>query len=66
MPVFHALTIVNIRRETDDTVSIAFDVPPDLQAEYRYNAGQYLSMMNCGWRSRKSRAVYFQALPTRN
>ncbi len=44
MPVFHALTIANIRRETDDTISIAFDVPPDLQAEYRYNAGQYLTL----------------------
>ncbi|PHZ86660.1 1,2-phenylacetyl-CoA epoxidase subunit PaaE [Paremcibacter congregatus] len=44
MPVFHSLTISNIRKETDDTVSIAFDVPEALQEEYRYNAGQYLTL----------------------
>lgn len=44
MPVFHSLTISDIRQETDDTVSIAFDVPPALLEEYTYNAGQYLTL----------------------
>lgn len=44
MPVFHALKISNIRQETDDTVSIAFDVPGDLHEEYQFNAGQYLTL----------------------
>ena len=44
MPVFHSLKISNIRQETDDTVSIAFDVPHDLHEEYQFNAGQYLTL----------------------
>lgn len=44
MPVFHSLKISNIRKETEDTVSIAFDVPQDLHEEYQYNAGQYLTL----------------------
>ncbi|MCF6215777.1 MAG: phenylacetate-CoA oxygenase/reductase subunit PaaK [Emcibacter sp.] len=44
MPVFHSLTISDIRQETDDTVSISFDVPPALLEEYKYNAGQYLTL----------------------
>ncbi|MCF8474882.1 MAG: phenylacetate-CoA oxygenase/reductase subunit PaaK [Emcibacter sp.] len=44
MPVFHSLKISNIRQETDDTVSIAFEVPKNLHEEYQYNAGQYLTL----------------------
>ncbi len=44
MPVFHPLKISNIRQETDDTVSIAFDVPTKLHEEYQFNAGQYLTL----------------------
>lgn len=44
MPVFHSLKISNIRQETDDTVSIAFDVPRELHEEYQFNAGQYLTL----------------------
>ena len=44
MPTFHSLAISSIRQETDDTVSIAFEVPRELQEEYRYNAGQYLTL----------------------
>jgi len=44
MPVFHSLKIANIRRETDEAVSIAFEVPPDLREQYKFNAGQYLTL----------------------
>lgn len=44
MPIFHSLKISNIRQETDDAVSIAFEVPQDLHEEYQYNAGQYLTL----------------------
>jgi len=44
MPVFHSLKIANIRQETDDTVSIAFEVPTNLHEEYQFNAGQYLTL----------------------
>lgn len=43
-PKFHTLKVAEVRRETEDTVSIAFEVPQDLVAEYRYNAGQYLTL----------------------
>lgn len=43
-PKFHALTVSDIRRETDDTVSVAFTVPDELKADYHYKAGQYLTL----------------------
>ncbi len=43
-PSFHPLTIRECRRETADTVSIAFDVPPDLADRYRFIQGQYLTL----------------------
>lgn len=43
-PSFHPLTVKDCRRETDDTVSIAFDVPPDLAERFRFVQGQYLTL----------------------
>ena len=43
-PRFHTLTIKDVRRETPDAVSIAFDVPDDLAGAYRYRPGQYLTV----------------------
>jgi ring-1,2-phenylacetyl-CoA epoxidase subunit PaaE len=43
-PHFHSLTITDIRRETPDAVSIAFDVPPDLRPLYAFAPGQYLTL----------------------
>jgi ring-1,2-phenylacetyl-CoA epoxidase subunit PaaE len=44
MPAFHTLTIRDIRRETDDCVSVAFEVPEGLQADYHFTQGQYLTL----------------------
>jgi ring-1,2-phenylacetyl-CoA epoxidase subunit PaaE len=44
MPVFHPLAVRDVRRETDDTVSIAFDVPADLADAYAFAAGQHLTI----------------------
>ena len=44
MPKFHTLTIKEIRRETPDCVSIAFDVPQDLKTDYEFIQGQYLTL----------------------
>jgi ring-1,2-phenylacetyl-CoA epoxidase subunit PaaE len=41
---FHTLTIADVRRETPDAVSIAFDVPPHLKDEYRFHPGQHLTL----------------------
>jgi ring-1,2-phenylacetyl-CoA epoxidase subunit PaaE len=41
---FHPLTIKDIRRETPDCVSIAFDVPESLAGQYRFQAGQNITL----------------------
>lgn len=43
MPKFHKLRVRDVRRETEDTVSVAFDVPTELQDEYNFIQGQYLT-----------------------
>lgn len=43
-PRFHALRVADLRRETPDAVSIAFEVPPHLRPDYRFAAGQYLTL----------------------
>lgn len=43
-PKFHALKVSDIRRETADCVSVAFEVPSDLAEEYRFSPGQYLTL----------------------
>jgi ring-1,2-phenylacetyl-CoA epoxidase subunit PaaE len=40
---FYPLRINEIRRETDDTVSIALDVPDDLTNQFRFVPGQFLT-----------------------
>lgn len=44
MSQFHPLTVSDVRRETDESVSIRFDVPPDLQDIFRFVPGQYLTL----------------------
>jgi ring-1,2-phenylacetyl-CoA epoxidase subunit PaaE len=43
-PRFHTLTISDVRRETDDAVSLAFAVPARLKRGYRFAPGQYLTL----------------------
>ena len=44
MAKFHTLSVSDIRRETKDTVSVAFDVPNDLKSDYEFIQGQYLTL----------------------
>ncbi|HTW19661.1 MAG TPA: 2Fe-2S iron-sulfur cluster-binding protein [Mycobacteriales bacterium] len=41
--VFHPLRVAEIRRETDDTVSLALEVPADLAETFRFAPGQFLT-----------------------
>lgn len=41
---FYNLRVRDIRRETADTVSVAFDVPEDLRDLFRFTQGQYLTL----------------------
>ena len=43
-PQFHPLRVAQVRPETDDTVSIAFEVPPELRDAYRFTQGQFLTI----------------------
>ena len=43
-PRFHRLRIKEVRRETPECVSLAFEVPADLAAEYRFVQGQHLNV----------------------
>jgi ring-1,2-phenylacetyl-CoA epoxidase subunit PaaE len=40
---FHPLRVADVRRETADTVSVAFDVPTELSKEFRFSPGQFLT-----------------------
>lgn len=41
---FHPLSIKEIKKETEDCVSILFDVPQELNAAFQYTQGQSLTM----------------------
>ncbi|WP_408647713.1 1,2-phenylacetyl-CoA epoxidase subunit PaaE [Xanthobacter dioxanivorans] len=43
-PRFHRLTVRDVRRETPDAVSVTFDVPQDLAADFAFAPGQYLTL----------------------
>lgn len=44
MAKFYKLKVSDVRRETPDAVSVAFEVPVQLAAEYQYKQGQYLTL----------------------
>ena len=58
MPVFHPLRVCDVRRETDDTVSVAFEVPADLAEAYRFEPGQHLTFRIPGPDSDEVRRSY--------
>jgi ring-1,2-phenylacetyl-CoA epoxidase subunit PaaE len=41
---FHPLRVASIERLTDDAVAITFDVPPELRDQFRFQAGQHVSI----------------------
>lgn len=43
MPKFHSLIVKDIKRETDDAVSVSLEVPEDLKDDYSFTQGQYLT-----------------------
>src|ERR1700741_848682 len=44
MAKFHPLKVKDVKRETADSVSVSFDVPPQLQPDYLFKQGQYLPL----------------------
>ena len=43
MSKFHPLRVKEIRKETDEAVSVVFEVPGELEEAYRFKQGQYLT-----------------------
>jgi ring-1,2-phenylacetyl-CoA epoxidase subunit PaaE len=43
-PRFHSLKIAEVRRETPDSVSLCFELPPALRADYAFEPGQHLAL----------------------
>ncbi|HSF44768.1 MAG TPA: FAD-binding oxidoreductase, partial [Chitinophagaceae bacterium] len=41
---FHSLTVKDIRRETDDCISVAFEVPSALENDFRFEHGQNITI----------------------
>lgn len=41
---FHTLKVSNVKNETNDTVSITFDIPNELKENFKYEHGQYLTL----------------------
>jgi ring-1,2-phenylacetyl-CoA epoxidase subunit PaaE len=44
MSRFHPLQVADIRRETADTISVAFAVPTELRDDFAFAPGQYLTL----------------------
>jgi len=44
MTKFETLHIKDIKKETGDCVSIAFNIPEDLQANFKFTQGQYITL----------------------
>ncbi len=42
---FHMLTVSDVNKETDEATSIAFDVPENMNGDYTFIQGQYLTLM---------------------
>ncbi|CAH8282801.1 ring-1,2-phenylacetyl-CoA epoxidase subunit PaaE [Mariniflexile fucanivorans] len=44
MPTFHKLSIKNIKKEANNAISIAFNVPDNLKSTFSFKAGQYVTL----------------------
>jgi len=44
MSKFHKIRVIDVREETDDCKSIAFEIPAELQEEFQYKMGQHLTI----------------------
>ncbi|PCE66787.1 ferredoxin--NADP reductase [Sediminicola luteus] len=44
MALFHSLQVESVESLTSDAVKVTFGVPETLQADYRFNAGQYVTL----------------------
>ncbi len=43
-PQFHPLTVAKVEQLTDDAVTVTFDIPAELEEDYRFKPGQALTL----------------------
>lgn len=60
MSKFHSLTIKEVKQETRDAVSLAFDIPETLKDNFRFKQGQYLTLRTKidGAEARRSYSIF--------
>ena len=44
MAQFHTLKVKSIVRQTEKAVSVTFDIPTNLEPEFAFKAGQYITL----------------------
>ncbi len=44
MSSFHKLVVAAIKRETNESISITFDIPENLKETFKFKAGQYITL----------------------
>ena len=44
MSIFYQLEVKEVRRETPEAVSVAFEVPEKLADDFAFKAGQYITI----------------------
>jgi ring-1,2-phenylacetyl-CoA epoxidase subunit PaaE len=59
IPKFHRLKVKDIKNETEDTVSVAFDVPEAIVNDYQFTSGQHLTfkLIHKGEEQRRSYSI---------
>ncbi|MCB9195332.1 MAG: 2Fe-2S iron-sulfur cluster binding domain-containing protein [Flavobacteriales bacterium] len=66
MSHFHNLKVVEVTRETPEAVAVGFEIPADLKEEFKFEAGQYLTLsFNIGG-SEERRAYSLCSSPSEN
>lgn len=43
-PRYHSLRVADVRRETPECISVRFELPPELEPEYRFVQGQHIGL----------------------
>jgi len=54
---FHPLRVRHVHADTDDARIVTFDVPPSLEATFRFTPGQYLTLRRPGADVRRSYSI---------
>ena len=44
MATFHKVNIQEIKQETANAVSVVFDIPENLKSDFKFTAGQYITL----------------------